>query len=75
MAFSVGSPHTLTCTHTHTLTLTLTLTLTHSLTHAAGLGDTNYNNFCNMGKNLHRRLLEVGATPFVEPDWADDGVG
>ena len=40
-----------------------------------GLGDTNYNNFCNMGKNLHRRMLELGAAPFVSPGWADDGVG
>lgn len=40
-----------------------------------GLGDTNYNNFCNMGKNLHRRMRELGATPFVDPGWADDGLG
>ena len=41
----------------------------------SGLGDTNYTNFCNMGKNLHRRMQELGATAFVEPGWADDGVG
>jgi sulfite reductase alpha subunit-like flavoprotein len=40
-----------------------------------GLGDTNYTNFCNMGKRLHKRMMELGATPFVEPGWADDGVG
>ncbi|CAI8056211.1 Methionine synthase reductase [Geodia barretti] len=40
-----------------------------------GLGDTNYTNFCNMGKRLHKRMVELGATPFVEPGWADDGVG
>ena len=49
-----------------------------SVTHVlltAGLGDTNYNNFCNMGKNLHRRMQELGATAFVDPGWADDGTG
>lgn len=41
----------------------------------AGLGDTNYTNFCNMGKMLNRRLLELGATNFYETGYADDGVG
>lgn len=40
-----------------------------------GLGDTNYNNFCNCGKEINRRLLDLGATPFYPPDWADDAVG
>jgi len=28
-----------------------------------------------MGKMLNRRLLELGATSFYEPGYADDGVG
>ena len=40
-----------------------------------GLGDTNYNEFCNGPKNLHRRLTELGGKTFYPPDWADDGTG
>ena len=40
-----------------------------------GLGDTNYNQFCNGPKNLHRRLKELGACLFYQPGWADDGTG
>ncbi|XP_050406331.1 methionine synthase reductase [Patella vulgata] len=40
-----------------------------------GLGDTNYTNFCNCGKTLNKRILELGAKLFYNPGWADDGVG
>jgi len=40
-----------------------------------GLGDTNYNQFCAAPKALHRRLVELGASPFYPPAWADDGTG
>ena len=26
-----------------------------------GLGDTNYNNFCRMGKIIHKRMKELGS--------------
>lgn len=45
------------------------------LTIITGLGDTNYSNFCNMGKMLNKRLLELGAKQFYPPGFADDGVG
>ena len=41
----------------------------------AGLGDTNYTNFCNCSKNLNSRLLDLGATHFYPPGFADDAVG
>ncbi|XP_028403678.1 methionine synthase reductase-like [Dendronephthya gigantea] len=40
-----------------------------------GLGDTNYTNFCNCSKNLNSRLLDLGATHFYPPGFADDAVG
>ena len=40
-----------------------------------GLGDTNYNQFCNAPKALYRRLSELGAKPFHPAGWADDGTG
>jgi methionine synthase reductase len=39
------------------------------------LGDTNYTNFCNMGKMLDKRMRDLGATPFYDPGFADDGTG
>ncbi|TPX37198.1 hypothetical protein SmJEL517_g00819 [Synchytrium microbalum] len=40
-----------------------------------GLGDTNYDNFCNTAKRLDRRMNELGAILFYERGFADDGVG
>ena len=40
-----------------------------------GLGDTNYNQFCNAPKALLRRLTELGAAAFYPAAWADDGTG
>lgn len=39
------------------------------------LGDTNYTNFCNNGKELDKRLLHLGARKFYETGYADDAVG
>ncbi|XP_030625265.1 methionine synthase reductase isoform X2 [Chanos chanos] len=39
------------------------------------LGDTNYQNFCNGGKTIDRRLQELGAKRFYATGHADDGVG
>ena len=40
-----------------------------------GLGDTNYDKFCHMGKQLDRRLPQLGANKFYETGLADEGVG
>ncbi|KAI8873874.1 riboflavin synthase domain-like protein, partial [Ramicandelaber brevisporus] len=40
-----------------------------------GLGDTNYDNFCNTGKRLVKKLKELGAELFYEPAFADDATG
>ncbi|XP_077996857.1 methionine synthase reductase-like [Glandiceps talaboti] len=39
------------------------------------LGDSNYTNFCNNGKNFDRRFEQLGATRFYPSGFADDGVG
>ncbi|XP_068730808.1 methionine synthase reductase-like [Montipora capricornis] len=39
------------------------------------LGDTNYTNFCNNGKELDKRLLQLGARQFYDTGYADDAVG
>lgn len=39
------------------------------------LGDTNYTNFCNNGKALDKRLLQLGAQQFYDTGYADDAVG
>jgi len=40
-----------------------------------GLGDTNYNRFCQMGKNLDRRFGELGALRIVDLTCADEAIG
>lgn len=39
------------------------------------LGDTNYTNFCNNGKALDKRLLQLGARQVYDTGYADDAVG
>ena len=36
-----------------------------------GLGDTNYDNFCHMGKSIDKRLKEIGGTRYLELECAD----
>lgn len=40
-----------------------------------GLGDTNYNNFCNGCRTFDSHFEALGAVPFYETGYADDAVG
>ncbi|XP_075745092.1 methionine synthase reductase [Rhipicephalus microplus] len=40
-----------------------------------GLGDTNYNNFCNGARTFESQFDALGATRFYETGYADDAVG
>lgn len=40
-----------------------------------GLGDTNYDNFCQTAKRLDTKLQELGASPFYPRGLADDATG
>ena len=41
----------------------------------AGLGDTNYSNFCNTAKRLDRKFSDLGAESFLTKGFADDATG
>jgi methionine synthase reductase len=41
----------------------------------AGLGDTNYSEFCGCPKGLDKKLTDLGAEPFYKMGLADDAVG
>jgi len=35
-----------------------------------GLGDTNFNEFCECGKEINRKLRDLGAQSFYKEAWA-----
>ena len=39
------------------------------------LGDTNYDKFCNSGKRIHKRMIELGATSILANACADEATG
>ena len=39
------------------------------------LGDSNYDNFCKVGKNIDKRLAELGGKRFIDLHCADDAIG
>ncbi|KAI9227567.1 MAG: hypothetical protein DHS80DRAFT_16955, partial [Piptocephalis tieghemiana] len=49
--------------------------LAHARYAILGLGDTNYDNFCNTARRLERRLSSLGAKPFHPTGLADDATG
>ena len=40
-----------------------------------GLGDTNYDRFCQMGKNLDKRFHDLGASRIIDLHCADEATG
>jgi sulfite reductase alpha subunit-like flavoprotein len=40
-----------------------------------GLGDTNYDKFCHMGKIIDKRLAELGGKKFMDGTWVDEATG
>jgi sulfite reductase alpha subunit-like flavoprotein len=40
-----------------------------------GLGDTNYDRFCQMGKNLDKRFHDLGANRIIDLHCADEAIG
>lgn len=40
-----------------------------------GLGDTNYDKFCQMGKNLDKRFNELGGERIIDLHCADEAIG
>ncbi|EQC35070.1 hypothetical protein SDRG_07307 [Saprolegnia diclina VS20] len=54
----------------HPATLLSTITFT-----VLGLGDTNYDKFCHMGKSIFRRMKDLGAVSFYDLGCADEAMG